>query len=106
MPFRGDQDVSGAEVPMHKAVFMTVNPGYGGQAFIHSMLPKIRAARALADERGLSLDIAVDGGVNLETCKLVVEAGANALIAGSFVFTNPSGIDAAISGLRERRGTL
>ena len=91
---------------MDELLIMTVNPGFGGQAFIHSTLPKIRAAKALADERDLSLDIAVDGGVNLETCKLVAGAGANKLIAGSFVFSYPSGIDAAISGLREQCGAL
>ena len=76
---------------------MTVNPGFGGQEFIHSMLPKIADARKMA---GSEVDIAVDGGINLDTCKLVVKAGANVLVAGSFVFTN--GVEAAIAELRKR----
>ena len=77
-------------------LIMTVNPGFGGQEFIHSTLPKITAARNVVGASGC--DIAVDGGINLETCKLVVAAGANVLVAGSFVFTN--GVESAISELR------
>jgi len=65
---------------------MTVNPGYGGQVFIESMLPKIAAARKMADEAGTDIDIAVDGGIDLTTAPRVVRAGANALIAGTSVF--------------------
>ncbi len=67
---------------------MTVNPGFGGQEFIESMLPKIRDARAMADATGREIDIAVDGGIEAQTCKRVVEAGANLLVAGSSVFSN------------------
>lgn len=67
-------------------LLMTVNPGFGGQKFIHSVLPKIRQVRELADRQGLTLDIEVDGGVNKETARLVAEAGANVLVAGSAVF--------------------
>lgn len=86
-------------------LLMTVNPGFGGQKFIGSMLPKIAGARRMVAEAGHDVDIAVDGGVNMETCKLVVEAGANMLIAGSFVFTHPDGPETAISALREKCGT-
>lgn len=79
-------------------LIMTVNPGFGGQEFIHSTLPKIAAARSAVGAAGC--DISVDGGINLETCKLVIVAGANVLVAGSFVFTN--GIESAISELRQR----
>lgn len=81
-------------------LIMTVNPGFGGQEFIPSMLPKIRAAREMVNKSGREVDIAVDGGINLETCRLVVEAGANVLIAGSFVFEN--GIQKAVSELKKR----
>ncbi|MGD6887864.1 ribulose-phosphate 3-epimerase, partial [Staphylococcus shinii] len=64
-------------------LLMTVNPGFGGQAFIHDVLPKIKQVASLAEERGLSIDIEVDGGVNPETAKLCVDAGANVLVAGS-----------------------
>ena len=67
-------------------LFMTVNPGFGGQNFIHSVLPKIEEASRMAKELGLDIEIEVDGGVNEETAKLCVEAGANLLVAGSAVF--------------------
>lgn len=85
-------------------VIMTVNPGFGGQAFIRSMLPKIAAAKKMTTDSGRDIDISVDGGVNAETCKLVVDAGANALVAGSFVFDHPEGAEKAISILKERIG--
>ncbi|KMJ58595.1 ribulose-phosphate 3-epimerase [Bacillus sp. LL01] len=67
-------------------LLMTVNPGFGGQAFIHDVLPKIEQVASLVKERGLSIDIEVDGGVNPETAKLCVEAGANVLVAGSAIY--------------------
>ena len=67
-------------------LIMTVEPGYGGQAFIPEMLDKIRALRAEIDRRGLDIDIQVDGGINAETGRLVREAGATNLVAGSYVF--------------------
>ena len=83
-------------------IVMTVNPGFGGQAFIHSMLPKITRLRRLLDERGLAqCDIEVDGGINPETAPLAVQAGANLLVAGSAVYGTPDGIAAAMRRLRE-----
>lgn len=70
-------------------LIMTVEPGFGGQAFMPETLPKIRAARSLADQRGYTLDIAVDGGINLDTAPQVISAGANVLIAGNAVFNQP-----------------
>lgn len=67
-------------------LFMTVNPGFGGQKFIHSVLPKIKTIADMIHERGLDIEIEVDGGVNSETAKLCIEAGANVLVAGSAVF--------------------
>ncbi|EKN63836.1 ribulose-phosphate 3-epimerase [Schinkia azotoformans] len=67
-------------------LFMTVNPGFGGQKFIHSVLPKIKTVADMIHERGLDIEIEVDGGVNSETAKLCIEAGANVLVAGSAVF--------------------
>ena len=63
---------------------MTVNPGFGGQAFLPSQLSKIRALRSMIGARPIHLE--VDGGINAETAPLVVEAGANAIVAGSGVF--------------------
>lgn len=65
---------------------MTVNPGFGGQAFIPEMLPKIRNVRAMIGNR----DLEVDGGIDHRTAREVVEAGANVLVAGSYVFKSPS----------------
>ena len=67
-------------------LIMTVEPGYGGQAFMPEMLDKIRDLRAEIDRRNLNVDIQVDGGINAETGRLVREAGANNLVAGSYVF--------------------
>ena len=66
-------------------LLMTVNPGFGGQSFISTMLEKIRKVKALV--AGRPIDIEVDGGVTPETAPLVVKAGANVLVAGSAVFT-------------------
>jgi ribulose-phosphate 3-epimerase len=65
---------------------MTVEPGFGGQAFLDMCLPKIRRARALIDRHGLDLWLQVDGGVSLETVERCAEAGADTFVAGSAVF--------------------
>ncbi|WMJ23806.1 ribulose-phosphate 3-epimerase [Paludicola sp. MB14-C6] len=73
-------------------LIMTVEPGFGGQAFMEDMLPKIQEVKCMAAEKGRSIDIQVDGGINETTGKLCVDAGSNILVAGSFVFQakNPS----------------
>lgn len=65
---------------------MTVEPGFGGQSFMADQLPKIAELRKAINERGLSCELEVDGGINAETAKLVKEAGADVLVAGSAVF--------------------
>lgn len=65
---------------------MSVNPGFGGQAFIPNTLSKIKELRQMIDERGLKVDIEIDGGVTLENAKSIVEAGATVLVAGNTVF--------------------
>lgn len=67
-------------------LLMSVNPGFGGQKFIKQVLPKIYAVSEMAKSKGLSIDIEVDGGVNIETAKLCIEAGANVLVAGSAIY--------------------
>ncbi len=67
-------------------LLMTVNPGFAGQKFIHDVVPKIKNARNIIDTEGLNIDLEVDGGINLETGKIAVNAGANILVAGSFIF--------------------
>ena len=67
-------------------LLMTVNPGFGGQEFIPAMIPKIRDLRRMIDERGLTVDVEVDGGINAETIGAVARAGADVFVAGSAVF--------------------
>ena len=80
-------------------LLMTVNPGFGGQKFIHSVLPKVKQVADMIRERNLQVEIEIDGGVNVETAKLCVEAGANVLVAGSAVY-NEKDRGAAIAAIR------
>jgi ribulose-phosphate 3-epimerase len=65
---------------------MSVNPGFGGQSFIPNTISKIKELRKMIDERGLKVDIEIDGGVTLENAKSIVDAGATVLVAGNTVF--------------------
>lgn len=67
-------------------LLMSVNPGFGGQKYIESCTGKIQALRKMIDERGLSVDIEVDGGIKLDNVQKVLDAGANVIVAGSAVF--------------------
>lgn len=67
---------------------MSVEPGFGGQSFMPSALGKLSALREEITKRGLGIDLEVDGGINAETAPLAVKAGANVLVAGSFVFSD------------------
>ena len=65
---------------------MTVNPGFGGQSFLSSQLPKVSKIRTIIDDGGHSIDLSVDGGINPITAKLAIDAGANILVAGTSIF--------------------
>jgi ribulose-phosphate 3-epimerase len=78
---------------------MSVNPGFGGQAFMPEVLPKLRAIRKMIDSRGLDVALEVDGGVAAGTAAQVVEAGARVLVAGSAVYDHPD-YAAAIAAIR------
>ena len=92
-PLLGDLDL---------VLVMSVNPGFGGQAFIASQLAKIAALRRAIDALGRPVDLEVDGGVNSETAKRCIEAGADALVAGTAVFGGgPARYAASIKALRE-----
>jgi ribulose-phosphate 3-epimerase len=81
-------------------LIMTVNPGYGGQSFI-PLTDKIAEARAMIDASGRAIDLEVDGGVNVETAKLCIAAGADVLVAGTAVFKDgPAKYAAHITSLR------
>ncbi|OLS42061.1 ribulose-phosphate 3-epimerase [Bacillus sp. MRMR6] len=71
-------------------LLMSVNPGFGGQKFIPETLNKIRKVKQMAEEKGLNIEIEIDGGVNSETAKQCIEAGANVLVAGSAVYNQPN----------------
>ena len=79
---------------------MTVDPGFGGQDFIASTVPKIRRIRELIDRVRPACELEVDGGIHPATAPLVVEAGARVLVAGSAVFEDPAGIRAGMQRLR------
>jgi ribulose-phosphate 3-epimerase len=83
---------------------MTVNPGFGGQKFIASTLPKIRRVRSMIDGGGKATDLEVDGGIEPHTAPLVVEAGARVLVAGSAVFGAAGGPAAGMSRLKAAVG--
>ena len=79
---------------------MSVHPGFGGQKFIHEVLPKVERARELVDGHGYSCDIQIDGGIGVETAPLAARAGANVLVAGSAIFLQPDP-PAAARAIRE-----
>lgn len=81
-------------------LLMSVNPGFGGQSFIESVLPKIRQVRDMAREMSLELDIQVDGGIKPSNVRMVVEAGANIVVAGSAIF-NSEDIAATVAEFRK-----
>jgi len=83
-----------------QVLVMTVNPGFGHQRFIHTTLPKVRRVRQMIDEINPDCDLEVDGGIDATTAPLVVDAGANVLVAGSAIFGEGKGVIAAINRLR------
>jgi ribulose-phosphate 3-epimerase len=84
---------------------MTVNPGFGGQKFLASVLPKLGAIRAEMDRRSSAAEIEVDGGIDEETAPLVVEAGARVLVAGTSIYGSPLGVGPAVMSLRHSAET-
>lgn len=80
-------------------LLMTVNPGFGGQKFISNVVPKIKQLSSMIREKGLDVEIEIDGGVNPETARICIDAGATVLVAGSSVF-NAKDRHQAIAALR------
>jgi len=79
---------------------MTVNPGFGGQSFIESMIGKIKELKQIIDEKNLNVDIQVDGGIKPSNINQVVEAGANVIVAGSAIF-NSENIEETVKLMRK-----
>jgi len=80
---------------------MSVNPGFGGQSFIPATLLRIAKMRKILDDRGLSAELEVDGGINAENAPDIVKAGATVLVAGNSIFRAEDGISGAMQRLRE-----
>ena len=72
-------------------LIMSVNPGFGGQKFIPEVLDKIKDLKKIQQERKLTFDIEIDGGINFDNCKNVIEAGANILVSGTTIFKSNDG---------------
>ena len=72
-------------------LIMSVHPGFAGQKFIPNILDKIKELKKIKDKKNLNFDIEVDGGINFDTSKLVIEAGANILVSGTTIFKNNKG---------------
>ena len=85
-PYLGDVDL---------LLLMTVFPGFGGQSFMGDVMPKVTLARREVEDNALEVDIEVDGGIDVRTAPIVVEAGANVLVAGSAIFARPEPLEAA-----------
>ncbi len=85
-------------------IVMSVNPGFGGQAFLPEVLPKARQLRQMIEASGRDIDLEVDGGVNTQTAKLCVEAGINVLIAGSSVYNPKFSVKAGIDAIKQAVG--
>jgi len=79
---------------------MTVNPGFGGQKFIATMLEKVRRVRRMIDQTNRDIELEVDGGIDAETTTQVVSAGARVLVAGSAIFGAADGVAAAMNRIR------
>jgi ribulose-phosphate 3-epimerase len=83
-----------------QVLVMTVNPGFGHQHFIHTTLPKIQRVRRMIDQGQFACELELDGGIAVDTARLGIAAGAGVLVAGSSIFGDPAGVDAAIMQLR------
>jgi ribulose-phosphate 3-epimerase len=89
---------------MDLLLIMTVNPGFGGQSFIRSVLPKIAAARKLLHAAGSAAELEVDGGIDERTAPEATAAGATVLVAGTSVFGHAQGVEAGLAALRRVTG--
>ena len=93
--------IEGVLGDVDQVLVMSVNPGFGGQSFIESVLPKLAQLRRWIDERELAVELEVDGGISPDTIERAARAGANVFVAGTAVFGEPD-YQAAIADLRKR----
>ena len=87
-------------------LIMTVEPGFGGQKFMHDMMAKVKEVREAIDKCGRNVHIQVDGGVSVETAPIVAKAGANSFVAGTAVFKYADGADKAIAIMKTNKDVL
>ena len=80
---------------------MSVNPGFGGQSFIKNVLPKIKLLRLMIDEKQLSTELEVDGGIKFDNVDRVIHAGADVIVAGSAIYNDHSSIQDSIAKMRD-----
>lgn len=85
---------------LDQVLLMTVHPGFGGQHFLQSVVPKIRAVRKMIEAAGLDIDVEVDGGISVETAKIAAAEGASILVAGAAIFDKPDRAE-ALARIRE-----
>lgn len=86
---------------VHQILVMSVNPGFGGQAFIDSSMSKLERLRSMLKQEGLDIEVGIDGGISAAVAPRVVKAGANVLVSGSAIFGHPRGIAYALQELRD-----
>ncbi len=86
-------------------IVMSVNPGFGGQAFLPEVLPKTRQLRQMIDDSGRAIDLEIDGGVNTKTAPSCVQVGVNVLIAGSSVYNPKFSVKTGIDALKQAAGS-
>ncbi|MEX0786767.1 MAG: ribulose-phosphate 3-epimerase, partial [Dehalococcoidia bacterium] len=93
--------IEGVLGDVDQVIVMGVKPGWGGQSLIPATLPKVRELRGLLDDRGLSSEIELDGGVQAHNAASCAEAGAHVLVAGSSVFNDQASVAENMAALRE-----
>ncbi len=101
-PSTGEETLRYVLDVVDQILVMSVNPGFGGQKLIREVLPKVAAIRKMIDDRGLPIDLEIDGGITAETAKDAIAAGARVLVAGNAVF-NTGDYKAAIDAIRSSR---
>lgn len=99
-PATSPHDVAGVLDLVDLVLVMTVNPGWGGQAYLATMEPKVAQVRAMVDAGGGGVDVEVDGGISPATIAGAAAAGANVFVTGSSLFSHPGGLGAAVEELR------
>ncbi len=98
------EDVADLLLLVDRTLVMSVEPGFGGQPFMPEALPRIRTLRAMADDMGRKVEIAVDGGIKANNIAAAVRAGARTLISGSGVFDGTGNVRVAVKALRAAAG--